>query len=422
MRYLYTLLFYFSLPFIFIRLIWKSRKTPGYRLRWHERLGFISPPHHLKNPLWIHAVSLGEMIAAKPLIQALRTHYPDSALVITTTTVTGSTLAKQYVSDQIYHCYLPYDLPGPITRFLKRIRPQQAVIMETELWPNLLHYTAKQGIPVLLANARLSQSSMQSYKRIVRLTKEMLSHISCIAAQTQMDANRFIQLGATSEQIRVMGNVKFDMPLPTGLIEKGRLLRQSWGKIRPTVIAASTHTGEDEIILSAFKQLLQHNPETLLILVPRHPERFDAVAALCQKQNYQVVRRTQQQPCLATTEIFLGDSLGELFLYYAMADIAFVGGSFVSVGGHNPLEPAALGLAVITGPYVFNFTQIFELLHTAGAALTVKDDVALSDAWMMLMKDGERREKMGRAGQQVVEENRGAVEKHLVYLKEERGA
>jgi 3-deoxy-D-manno-octulosonic-acid transferase len=259
---------------------------------------------------------------------------------------------------------------------------------------------------------------MQSYLRIVSLTREMLAHMTCIAAQTQADADRFIQLGAKQTQIRVMGNVKFDVPLPVDLVEKGRALRQSWDTTtRPTVIAASTHANEEEIVLAAFKQLLKYYPDALLILVPRHPKRFDHVAALCEKEGYSLVRRSENKPCLATTHLFLGDSLGELFLYYAMADIAFVGGSFVSVGGHNPLEPAALGLAVITGPQVFNFTEIFSLLHKAGAAMTVKDDATLRDAWITLMSDLTRREKMGQSGQQVVRENRGAVERHINYLE-----
>jgi 3-deoxy-D-manno-octulosonic-acid transferase len=225
-----------------------------------------------------------------------------------------------------------------------------------------------------------------------------------------------MQLGAKPAQIQVMGNVKFDVPLPTDLVEKGRALRQSWDPTRPTVIAASTHAGEEEIILSAFNRLLKNYPNALLILVPRHPERFDNVAELCQKHGYSVVRRTQNQACLPTTQIFLGDTLGELFLYYAMADIAFVGGSFISIGGHNPLEPAAVGLAVVTGPHVFNFTEIFSLLQQAGAAITVTDDVTLGDTWIALMGDLTRRESMGKSGQQVVEENRGAVERHVAYL------
>jgi len=418
MRQLYTFLFYCSLPFIFLRLWRKGKKIPDYRLRWAERLGFI-PDLSAKNTIWLHAVSMGELIAARPLILGLRKQYPDKTLVITTTTVSGSNLAQQYVSDKIYHCYLPYDLPGPIHRFLDRVRPTQAIIMETELWPNLLHATAKRSIPVLLANARLSDISMKSYLRIVWLTREMMANITCIAAQTQDYANRFIKLGAKPEQIRVMGNIKFDVPVPTQLVEKGKALRHDWALTqRPVVIAASTHHGEEEIVLQAFKNLLTTHHDALLIIVPRHPERFDEVAVLCEKQGHQVIRRSQNQPCTATTQIFLGDSMGELFLYYAMADVAFVGGSFVSVGGHNPLEPAAVCLPVLTGTQIFNFTEIYALMEKAGAAMEVQDAAALADAWHILLADAARCEQMGKAGEKVVVENKGAVEKHLNYLAE----
>jgi 3-deoxy-D-manno-octulosonic-acid transferase len=419
MRYLYTLLFYLTLPFLFIRLWWKGRKTPGYRLRWPERLGFIPALPATSRVIWIHAVSLGEMIAAKPLIQALRTTYPDTQLIITTTTVTGSSLAQQCVGDDVYHCYLPYDLPGPLTRFLTRTHPQQAIIMETELWPNLLHYTAQRQIPILLANARLSSYSLQSYRRIPFLTRPMLSHITCIAAQTQADADRFMQLGAQTAQIKVMGSIKFDISVPMPLVEEGRALRQSWGlEQRPVLIAASTHAQEEDIVLSAFAQCLKSHPNALLILVPRHSERFQTVLADCQKQGYRVVSRTQQQPCTSDTQVFLGDTIGELFLYYAMADIAFVGGSFVPVGGHNPLEPAALGLSVLTGPHIHNFTQIFAWLAEAGAAITVDNATALNDAWKTLLDDADDRKKRGTQGQTIVEANRGALAKHMACMAE----
>lgn len=420
MRPIYTCLFYLSLPFLFMRLWWKGRKSPGYRLRWRERLGYVSPLPMTEKPIWIHAVSLGEMIAAKPLIHALRAAYPDTTLLITTTTVTGSALAQQYVGDKLSHYYLPYDLPGPLTRFLDRIHPQHLVLMETELWPNLLHYTAERGIPTLLANARLSPASLHAYLRILCLTRQMCAHISCIAAQTQADADRFMQLGAKSTQIQVMGNIKFDLSLPGDIIEKGRALRHSWGlQNRPVLIAASTHVGEEEVVLAAFHALLKNHPETLLILVPRHPERFEQVEKHCQTQGYRVLRRTQNQPCLPTTQIWLGDTFGELFLYYAMADIAFIGGSLVPTGGHNPLEAAALGMVIITGPHTFNFIEIFSLLQAADAVMTVTSAAALCAAWETCIQDIAYREERGKAGQKIIAENRGAVAKHMAYLSTE---
>lgn len=415
MRYLYSTLFYLALPFVFIRLWWKGRKVPGYRLRWRERLGFI-PPLPAGPSLWLHAVSLGEMIAARPLILALQQRYPQKSLVITTMTVTGSSLAQKYVGDNTYHVYIPYDLPGAVQRFLNQAHPDLVIIMETELWPNILHYAAKRDLPILLANARLSQSSMQAYQYIIALTRDMLPNISCIAAQTQEDAERFMVLGAKSQQIQVMGNIKFDVSLPQELIEKGRRLRQSWGEVRPTVIAASTHASEEEKILHAFAKLRETYPNALLLLVPRHPERFDGVAQLCQKQGYRMVRRSQNQPCLADTQILVGDSLGELFLYYAMADVAFVGGSFVETGGHNLLEPAALALPVLTGPSTFNFTEIFNLLQAAGGVASVADESALALKWGQLIADPAYRRQMGENARGVVEQNRGALERHLQYI------
>jgi 3-deoxy-D-manno-octulosonic-acid transferase len=415
MRHIYSFLFYCALPLLFARLWWKSKKTPDYRLRWSERLGFIPylPGEH---SIWIHAVSMGEMIAAKPLIVALREKYPDQMLVITTTTVSGSLMASQLVDEKTFHYYLPYDTSGAINRFLNRTKPIQAIIMETELWPNLLHFVAKRNIPILLANARLSEISMKSYLKITALVRPMLAHITCIAAQTQQDADRFMQLGAKPAQIHILGNIKFDVPLPLALIEKGKALRQSWDANRPTVIAASTHPGEEDIVLEAFAQLLKKQPDTLLILVPRHAERANDIADLCQKKALSIVRRTQNQPCLPQTNVFLGDTMGELFLYYAAADVAFVGGSLVRIGGHNLLEPAALGLPVITGPYVFNFTEIFNQLHRAGATLNVLNSSDLYQAWAELINDPQYRKKIGSAGKTVVEENRGAVERHLNHL------
>lgn len=414
-RYLYSLLFYLSLPGVFLRLWWKGQKSVGYRLRWRERLAFI-PRIPQGKTLWLHAVSFGEMNVARPLILALRQQYPEKTLVITTMTVTGSQLAGKYVDDKTYHFYVPYDLPDVVQRFLDRVHPELAIMMETELWPNILHYTAKRGIPTLVANARLSQSSMREYRYILSLTRGMLPNIACIAAQTQQDADRFIELGAPPEHIKVMGNIKFDVPVPEELVALGRQLRASWGEIRPTVIAASTHAGEEEKILLAFAALRRSYPDALLILVPRHPERFAEVALLCEQQGFSVVRRSQNRPCTLQTQVFVGDSLGEMFLYYALCDVAFVGGSFVSVGGHNLLEPAALGIPAITGPSTFNFTEIYSLLRQAGGVVSVVDESELAKVWAELISDASRRQQMGLNAKAMVEQNRGALARHLAYI------
>ncbi len=417
MRNLYSSLFYLALPFIFFRLWWKGRRTPGYRQRWRERLALIPALPERQGCVWVHAVSLGEMIAAKPLILALQKGYPDYNFVITNMTVTGSGMASQLKGENIFHFYVPYDLPDVVERFLERARPSMAIIMETELWPNLLHYTAAKGIPIFLANARLSDRSLQGYKRIRSLVTPMLQSFILILAQTQEEARRFIELGADPQKVQVTGSIKFDVPLPTELVAKGRALRVSWGERRPTLIAASTHGGEEEKILRAFAELRAVWPTALLVLVPRHPERFNEVALLCQKHNFQLIRRTQNLPCQQDTAVFLGDTLGELFAFYALADIAFVGGSFVAVGGHNLLEPAALALPIITGPNLFNFTEIFNLLNQVGAVVQVEDEQQLVEACEALLAEPERGQEMGTRALKVVEQNRGALQKHLDYIE-----
>lgn len=415
MRIIYSLLFYLALPFIYIRLWWKGRKIPAYRQRWAERLGFI-PALGGQPCIWLHAVSVGELIAARPLILALRQHYPTRNLVITCMTATGSAIASQYQDEKIHHVYVPYDVPGAIKRFLQRVNPCLAIVMETELWPNLHHYTAQWGASILIANARLSQKSMQGYQRIPFLVRPMLHDITRIAAQSSDDAARFITLGADPERTAIWGNIKFDIPVPTDLVKQGQELRAGWQGPRPVVIAASTHAGEEEQVLQAFDELRKKLPETLLILVPRHPNRFDEVALLCQKRGYNYVRRSEQKNCNLEHQIFLGDTLGELFLYYAAADVAFVGGSLVPVGGHNLLEPAAIGLPIVTGPQLFNFTEISQLLRQAEAVVSVDNDRELARIWLQLLTDSDRSQEMGKRAVAVVEKNRGALDKHLAYI------
>ena len=305
MRYLYSLAFYCILPFVFLRLCWKSIKAPGYRQRWPERLGFIDNPFP-PGSIWIHAVSLGEMILAVPLIRNLKKNYPNRMIIVTTMTLTGAQLAARQ-GEGVKHFFVPYDLPGAVQRFLKRAQPSMLIIMETELWPNLLHYTARRGIPILLANARLSERSARGYRFITPLTAGMLAHVQIVAAQTQQDADRFRALGASAEQLKVIGSMKFDIPVPEEMVKQGQLLRQTWDKNRPVLIAASTHAGEEEKVLAAYSELTKTWPNALLILVPRHPERFDAVASLCKKQGYRIIRRSEHQACTsANPSVFRG--------------------------------------------------------------------------------------------------------------------
>jgi 3-deoxy-D-manno-octulosonic-acid transferase len=406
MRLLYTGLLYLILPLALLRLYWRGRHDAGHRRRWRERLGFFPPLP--SGCLWVHAVSLGETRAALPLIRALLERYPDQPLLVTTTTLTGSRQVREALGERVLHVYAPYDLPGAVRRFLRQTRPRLAVIMETELWPNLLRQCAVAGIPTMIANARLSERSARGYARIRRLTASMLRDVTLIAAQAEADADRFRALGAP--RVAVTGNLKYDLSLPDDLPERGwQLRRELLGEERRVWIAASTHAGEDEPILAALALLRPRWPELLLLLVPRHPERFDGVAALCRQQGCKLVRRSEQRACAPDTAVFLGDTMGELLLFYAAADLAFVGGSLVDTGGHNVLEPALLGLPVLFGPHMFNFTEASQRLLEAEAAWQVTDAAALATAVDRLLADPELRRTVGQRGRAVVERHRGAL-------------
>lgn len=407
MRLLYTLLFYLILPGILARLWWRGRKAPDHRLRWRERFGFCAPVP--AGCLWVHAVSLGETRAALPLIRALRERYPSRAILVTTTTPTGSRQVRESLGDSVHHCYLPYDLPGSVTRFLTRTRPAIGVIMETELWPNLFRYCADAGLPLVIANARLSERSANGYARVVGLIRRTLAGVTLVAARSETDAERFRQLGMAPERVRVTGNIKYDLGLPSGLRTAGGDLRRRLFGDRPVWIAASTHQDEDEQVLDAFAELHRQFPDLLLVLVPRHPERFDRVAALCRERGWRLVRRSEQRPCGTDTDVFLGDSMGELLLLYGAADVAFVGGSLVPTGGHNVLEPALLGLPVVFGPHMFNFTEAGQHLLDARAAWQVDDAAALAETVARLLGDSTLRARAGACGRRAVLANRGAL-------------
>ncbi len=420
MRLLYTALLYLLLPLVLLRLYWRGRRDPGHRQRWRERFGFIVPPP-LPGCLWVHAVSVGEVRAALPLIRALQARYPQRPLLVTTSTLTGSRQVQEALGEQIHHVYAPYDLPGAVSRFLRNVRPRLAIIMETELWPNLLRQCAAAEIPVMIANARLSERSARGYARIGNLIAPMLRDIALIAAQADADADRFRALGAP--RVCVTGNLKYDLTLPADLSERGWQFRQAvLGEHRPVWIAASTHAGEDEQILDALATLRSRWPELLLLLVPRHPERFESVAALCRQRGFALVRRSEQQSCAPSTVVFLGDSMGELLLFYAAADLAFVGGSLVATGGHNVLEPALLGLPVLFGPHMFNFTEAGERLLEAEAAWQIADAAQLASVVERLLADPALRQSTGQRGRALVERHRGALAALLSHIEKLLGA
>ncbi len=411
LRYLYSFLLYLAAPFLFLRLLWRSRNAPDYRKRWLERLGFC--PYNFSQCIWIHAVSLGETIAAVPLIKAIKARYPDVPLLVTNMTPTGAARTKATFGNSVLQAYIPYDMPDAVERFLSRTNPTLAVIMETELWPNMIATCKKKEIPIIIANARLSEKSASGYRSIGSLTREMLQSINLIAAQATADAERFIALGAPREKVKVTGNLKFDIEVPADLAAKTDALRAQIGAQRLVWIAASTHPGEDEIILAAHKLVLEKFKDALLVLVPRHPERFDAMAALAQQQGFAVARRSKQEPCTATTQVYLGDTMGEMLLMYSLADVAFVGGSFVPVGGHNMLEPAVLSKPVLTGPHLFNFAEISEMMFKAEGMKKVETAEQLAAAICELFANMECRNQIGRNALSVVEANRGALAKQV---------
>lgn len=417
-RTLYTLLFHLGLPLIALRLFLRARKAPAYGQRIGERFA-IGLPALQPGGIWVHAVSVGESIAAAPMIRALRARYPQLPITVTCMTPTGSErIQALFAGDAlIQHCYLPYDLPWAAARFLNRVQPKLAVIMETELWPNHIHQCARRGIPVALANGRLSARSARGYGRFAKLTAPMLAQMSLLAVQTEAEAERFRSLGARPECVSVTGSIKFDLTIDPELLRRAEALRDEWqASKRPVWIAASTHAGEDEIILAAHQQLLARHPDVLLILVPRHPERFNSVFELCSKAGLNTVRRSTAEPVSAATPVLLGDTMGELLFLYALADVALVGGSLVANGGHNLLEPAALGKPVLSGPHLFNFLDIAAQLRDAGALREVADARQLADAVGELFQQPPMAEHMRAAGLAVMQRNQGALLRLLAAL------
>ncbi len=411
MRHLYTLLALPIVIFFELRLWWRALWSQQIHPVWQQRLGqrFGQAPVFSVAPIWLHAVSVGEVQALVPLLKQIINRYPDTPVLVTTMTSTGADRLKQSLGDHVTHSYLPYDLPFAVKRFLKRSKPCIGLIMETEIWPNLYYYAALESIPLMLINARLSHRSAHSYGRFASLTGKTLRCLNVVAAQTSADAERFIALGVPHKRVFMTGNVKFDISIASSQLEEAEALRRVWGNSRSVWIAASTHDGEDEQILQSFDLVQKTVPEALLVLVPRHPERFDKVESLCQKHGLNVIRRSANTICSDDTHVFLGDSMGELAMFYAAADVAFVGGSLVPIGGHNLLEPAAVGLPVIIGPYTHNFEYISELLLDKGAARRVMDANELGLAVIEFLQEPNLRDNAGEQGRWVVEENRGAV-------------
>jgi 3-deoxy-D-manno-octulosonic-acid transferase len=422
-RYLYSLLFHLLLPLIVVRLLWRAWRAPAYARRVGERFA-LGLPALPAGGIWVHAVSVGESIAAAPLIRQLQVLYPHLPITVTCMTPTGSERIRALFGESVAHCYLPYDLPWAASRFIRRLQPKLAIIMETELWPNHIHQCARRGIPVALANGRLSERSARGYRRFARLTAPMLAELDWLAVQTAPEAERFRHLGARAQCVAVTGSIKFDLAIDPALLTRAADLRGEWQATqRPVWIAASTHAGEDEIVLAAHRELLKQNPDALLILVPRHPERFSTVFDLCQRQGFSTRRRSTGEVLQTADQVLLGDTMGELLFLYALADVAFVGGSLVPNGGHNLLEPAALGKPVLSGPQLFNFLEIAGQLRAEGALLEVLDTDSLAAAVDRLWRQPQLATQMRCAGEAVMRRNQGALQRLLdgldVLLRQE---
>lgn len=414
-RILYTAIFYSIFPLVLLHLIWRGRRSPAYLARWRERFGFFTPSI-APGGIWVHAVSVGETMTVLPLVRMLKSRYPAMPIIFTTTTPTGSDRVKQALGDLVFHVYVPYDLPGMVKRFLNRTKPSLILVMETEIWPNIFYECNRRDIPIILANARLSPRSFSRYGRFPKITQATMEKITVIAAQSNDDAQRFIALGAYRKRVRVTGNMKFDINIPEELLQKSLDLRVSLGDSRPVWIAASTHAGEDEIVLKVFKQLRPEFPHLLLIVVPRHPERFDEVTALCKTSGFTVQRRSTPESTGAP-DIYIGDTMGELLLLYGAADVAFVGGSLIPHGGQNLLEPAALGLPVVFGQYITNFQDIGRMLLEVQAAIRVDQADDLYGVVASLLKDPELRNNMGQRAKQLVQANRGAIKDLMLLMQ-----
>jgi 3-deoxy-D-manno-octulosonic-acid transferase len=410
LRLLYTVVVVLATPLALLRLLWRSRRQPGYRRDIGERFGSY-PAAAPQKLIWLHAVSVGETRAAEPLVAAIRAAYPDHAVLLTQMTPTGRAAAQQLYGDALLRCYLPYDLPFAVTRFLRHYRPRAGLLMETELWPNLIAACAQERVPLLLVNARLSERSARGYARLRSLTAETLGALSAVGAQSRPDAERLQALGA--KQVVVTGNLKFDRAPSSEDLRRGEALRALLG-VRPVFLAASTRDGEEALILDA---LIGAPAQLLTVMVPRHPQRFDDVARLLERMGVPFQRRSAGTEVAAGTRVLLGDSMGELYAYYAACDVAFIGGSLLPLGGQNLLEACAVGKPVLIGPHTYNFSQASDAAVAAGAAIRVVDGAALQSALRALLDDPERREQMGRAALAFMREHQGATQRTLELLR-----
>lgn len=416
MRVFYSLLIMLSTPLALLYFTFRGIRDRAYLGRWSERFGFF-PGHVKKGGILVHAASVGEFNAASPLIKRLLKTHADIPVTVTTLTPTGSERVKRELGRQVFHGYIPIDLNGSVRRFLNRLEPSIIIVMETEIWPNLYLQAQEREIPLLMANARLSERSVRSFKRLSGLFERSLQSVGWIGAQSEEDANRLAMCGADRQRLDMTGNLKFDLNTPASLEEKGLALRARWGPLRPVLVAGSTHEADEDVVIPAFAGLLKRLPDALLILVPRYPERFTRAAQSAKAAGLRTELHSEGEACSTDAQCFVIDTIGELMTYYACGDVAFVGGSMGDQGGHNPLEPAALGKPVLLGPNMENAREIADSLLDCGAARCVTNRQEFRESAGIILTDGTLRDSMGQAGRSLVDKNKGALDLTLAEIE-----
>ncbi|MUV12779.1 lipid IV(A) 3-deoxy-D-manno-octulosonic acid transferase [Noviluteimonas gilva] len=411
LRGLYSVALYVLLPVTAYHLIWRGFRQRAYFRRWNERYAAYRGLHDDDAPrdtLWVHAVSVGEVNAAAPVVNALRKLHPHLPLLVTTITPTGSARVRALWGDSVQHVYLPYDVPGAVRRFFEHFRPRAGLILETELWPNLLFGARDHGVPTYLLNGRLSERSLRGYRVLAPIVGRALRTVRRVGAQSEADGQRFIALGAKPDQVLDLGNLKFDTPVPEGLDDFLVQFRAQAGD-RPVWIAASTHEGEEADVIALHRRLREKHPGLLLLWAPRHPERFRAAVDHAHAAGWRVATRRLTRWPGPGDDVFVVDTLGELMAFYACAQVAFVGGSLQAIGGHNLLEPAAVGTAIVTGPHLHNFADIARRLEQAQAVRIAQDVEGVFADVDALLGDETARQQMVEAGLRLVQEGRGAL-------------
>lgn len=412
MRFLYSFLLLLGTPFVLLYFVIRGLRDQSYFSRWGERFGFLKDTAP-NGGILLHAASVGEVNAASPLLKALSKAHPELPLTVTTLTPTGSDRLRREFGEVVFNSFIPLDLPWAVSRFLRRLQPRLIIIIETEIWPNLYLQAKNKGIPLVMVNARLSRRSSNRLGLLSGFTETVLATVSWVGAQTADDAQRLIDCGTKAELTCLTGNLKFDLDIPAGLQEKGEELRSRWNSRRPVLVAGSTHEEDEGVLIPAFRELLKTLPDALLILVPRRPERFGKVIQAARDAGFATELRSQREICSEGAQCFVIDTLGELLTYYACGDVAFVGGSIGDQGGHNALEPAALGKPVLLGPNMDNAREIADQLLECKAARQVANPVELQRAAETILKDAELRRQMGQAAQTLVESNKGALKTSL---------